>query len=35
LTAAEVASAFANLATGAKQGNASASLGLYTDAAVV
>ena len=32
LTAAEVASAFANLATGAKQGNASATLGIYTDA---
>ena len=31
LTAAEVASAFANLATGAKQGNASATLGIYTD----
>jgi len=32
LTAAEVASAFANLATNANQGNASATLGLYTDA---
>ena len=32
LTAAEVASAFANLATDAVQGNASATLGLYTDA---
>lgn len=32
LTAAEVASAFANLATGAVQGNASAELGLYTNA---
>lgn len=33
MTAAEVASAFANLAKDALQGNASASLGLYTDAA--
>ncbi len=32
LTAAEAASAFANLAKDAKQGNASASLGIYTDA---
>ena len=32
LTAAEVASAFANLAKDAKQGNAAASLGIYTDA---
>lgn len=32
LTAAQVASAFANLAAGAKQGSASATLGLYTDA---
>lgn len=32
LTAAEVASAFANLAKGAVQGNASAALGIYTDA---
>lgn len=31
LTAAEAASAFANLAAGAKQGNASAALGIYTD----
>ncbi|MCC2958629.1 DUF4214 domain-containing protein [Massilia sp. IC2-477] len=33
LTAAQVASAFANLATGATQGSASAELGIYTDAA--
>ena len=32
LSAADLASAFANLATGAKQGNASATLGIYTDA---
>lgn len=32
LTAAEVASAFANLASAANQGNAAASLGIYTDA---
>lgn len=32
LTAAEVASAFANLAKDANQGNASATLGIYTDA---
>lgn len=32
LTAAEAASAFANLAKDAKQGNAAASLGIYTDA---
>lgn len=32
LTAAEAASAFANLAAGAKQGNAAASFGIYTDA---
>lgn len=31
LTAAEAASAFANLAANAKQGNASAALGIYTD----